>query len=29
MPFTEEELRFLRWHGLDQEDVYDGRFQSK
>jgi hypothetical protein len=29
MPFTEEELRFLRWHRLDQEDVYDGRFQSK
>ena len=29
MPFTDEELRFLRWHGLDQEDVFDGRYQSK
>jgi hypothetical protein len=29
MPFTDDELRFLRWHGLDQGDVYDGRYQSK
>jgi hypothetical protein len=29
MPFTDDELRFLRWHGLDQDDVYDGRYQSK
>ena len=29
MPFTDEELRFLRWHDLSQEDVYDGRYQSK
>ncbi len=29
MPFTDDELRFLRWHGLDKGDVYDGRYQSK
>jgi hypothetical protein len=29
MPFTDDELRFLRWHGLDQDDVYDGRYESK
>jgi hypothetical protein len=29
MPFTDDELRFLRFHGLAQEDVYDGRYQSK
>lgn len=29
MPFTEDELRFLHWHGLDEDDVYDGRHQSK
>jgi hypothetical protein len=29
MPFTDDELRFVRWQGLDQIDVYDGRYQSK
>lgn len=29
MPFTDEELRFLGWHNLSREDVYDGRYQSK
>jgi len=29
MPFTDYEIRFINWHGLDREDVYDGRYQSK
>ncbi len=29
MPFTDDELRFLRRHRLDEDDVYDGRHQSK
>jgi hypothetical protein len=29
MSLTDEEIQFLRWHNLSQEDVYDGRHQSK
>ena len=26
MLFTDDELRFLRWHGLDQDDVCERDF---
>jgi hypothetical protein len=29
MPFTDDELQFLRWHRLNESDIYDGRHQSK
>lgn len=28
-PFTPDEIRFLARHGFSEEDVYDGRFQTK
>lgn len=27
--FTDNEIAFLRWHGIDPDGVYDGRWQSK